>query len=80
LFDLDFWTLSECKKVIITNKILFISPLELVIPYKLFLGSEKDIEDAMYLFNVFEDYLDMNMFSEFNRKLNTKKLFNTYIK
>lgn len=37
------------KKVIINKKTLFISALELEIPYKLFLGSSKDIEDALHL-------------------------------
>jgi len=78
--DLDDWTLGERKKVIINKKTLYISPLELEIPYKLFLGSEKDIEDAMHLFNLFKDHLDMKMFTEFNRKLKTQKLFNKYIK
>jgi len=78
--DLDLWTLSESKKVIINKKTLFISPLELEIPYKLFLGSEKDIEDAMHLFNLFKEYIDMEIFNEFNRKLKTEDLFNKYLK
>jgi len=78
--DLDVWTLSECQKVIINNKILYISPLELEIPYKLFLGSEKDIEDAVHLYNLFKEHLNMKIFTEFNRKLKTHELFNKYIK
>ena len=78
--DLDDWTLSERKKIIINEKILFISPLELEIPYKLFLGSEKDIEDALHLFSLFKDYIDMKTFIEFNRKLKTRDLFNKYLK
>jgi len=78
--ELDVWTLSECKKVIINNKILNISPLELEIPYKLFLGSEKDIEDAMHLYHLFKEYLNMKFFMEFNRKLKTHELFNKYLK
>jgi hypothetical protein len=35
-----------------------ISPLELQIAYKLFLGSEKDFEDALHLYQVFEEHLD----------------------
>ena len=78
--DLDVWTFSECQKVIINNKILYISPLELEIPYKLFLGSEKDIEDAVHLYNLFKEHLNMKIFTEFNRKLKTHELFNKYIK
>lgn len=35
-----------------------ISPLELQIAYKLFLGSEKDFEDALHLYQVFEGQFD----------------------
>ena len=35
-----------------------ISPFELQIAYKLFLGSEKDFEDALHLYQVFEGHLD----------------------
>jgi len=78
--ELDDWTLIERKKVIINKKFLYISPLELEIPYKLFLGSEKDIEDAAHLYNLFKDHLDIKIFTEFNRKLKTQNLFNKYIK
>ena len=78
--DLDAWTLSESKKVTINKKTLFISPLELEISYKLFLGSEKDIGDAMHLYSLFRNYLDMKILKEFNRKLKTENLFNKYLK
>lgn len=45
-------------KVIMRGKILFISPLELQVAYKLHLGSEKDLEDARYLYNLFKDKID----------------------
>jgi len=45
-------------KVVIEGKILFISPLELQVAYKLHLGSEKDLEDARYLYNLFKDKID----------------------
>lgn len=34
-----------------------IGPLELEIPYKLYLGSQKDFEDAVHLFTLFEETL-----------------------
>ena len=78
--ELDNWTLSESKKVIINNYTLFISPLELEIPYKLYLGSEKDIEDARYLYKFFKKYLEIDLLNDFNQKLKTDKLFIRYIK
>ena len=37
----------------------------LQIPYKLFLGSEKDIEDARFLFKLFEDKLNIGLLKMF---------------
>ena len=78
--ELDKWTLSERKKVIINNYELFISPIELEIPYKLYLGSDKDIEDARFLYKIFKNYLDVSLLNEFNQKLKTNKLFIRFIK
>ena len=44
---------------------LFISPLELQIAYKLYLGAEKDIEDALHLFTVFQEDLDMEKLEKY---------------
>ena len=78
--ELDNWTLSESKKVIINNYELFISPLELEIPYKLYLGSDKDIEDAKHLYKLFKNYLDKDLLKEFNQKLKTNELFMRFVK
>jgi len=78
--ELDTWTIENKKKVILNNNILFISPLELQIPFKLFLGSEKDIEDARYLYELFKDKMDINLLMEFNRKLNIEGLFDKYLR
>lgn len=37
---------------------LYISPVDIQIAYKLYLGSEKDIEDALYLYEIFKNDLD----------------------
>lgn len=81
--NLDLWTLEHRKEVNINNDILFISPLELQIPFKLLLGSqgnEKDIEDAKYLYELFNEKLDISLLKEFNRKLKIEGLFNKYIR
>jgi hypothetical protein len=44
-----------------------ISPIELQIAYKLFLGSEKDIEDARFLFDLFREHLDEEKLKEWMR-------------
>ena len=77
--ELDEWTLENRKMVVLNKKILFVSPLELQIPFKLFLGSEKDIEDAKYLYNLFRDTIDMDLLKEFSRKLKIEDLFKRYL-
>jgi len=67
--DLDRYSLEHRRHVKIADKSLCLSPLELQIPYKLFLGSEKDIEDARFLFKLFKDNLDIVLLKMFLTKL-----------
>ena len=67
--DLDRYSLEHRKHVKLAEGSLYISPIELQIPYKLFLGSEKDIEDARFLFKLFKDNLDNLMLKMFLTKL-----------
>jgi len=77
--ELDEWTLAKRKEVKVNNKTLYISPLELQIPYKLFLGSEKDIEDAKHLYRLFKDKLDRILMKDFITKLNVESPFKRYM-
>ncbi len=43
--------------------------MEVQIAYKLYLGSDKDIEDAVYLWEIFKDYIDKNRLNDFMRKI-----------
>lgn len=54
--------------------------IELQIIFKFFLGSNKDIEDAVYLYEYFKDNLDNNMLMDFNKRFKTNKIFSKYIK
>lgn len=67
--QLDRFSLKNRKCVKLDDKFLFISPLEVQIPYKLFLGSEKDIEDARFLFKLFKDDLNMVLLDRFLTEL-----------
>jgi hypothetical protein len=76
--DLDYYSLKNKIKVIIENNVLFISPLELQIAYKLYLGSEKldkDMEDARHLYKLFKDNLDEEKLTLFIRKLKAEHKF-----
>lgn len=77
--ELDRWTLENRTSVWLNGKQLFISPLVLQIPYKLFLGSEKDIEDAKYFYDLTQEHLDVALLSKFNIKLKTTKIFRKYL-
>ena len=50
------------------NKI-YISPMELQIAYKLYLGSDKDIEDAVFLYELFKDNLDRRLLNDYAKRL-----------
>lgn len=65
--DIDWWTLKNKKKVILNGKILFISPLELQIPFKIKLGSKKDFEDARFLYKLFKKNLNKELFNSWIR-------------
>ncbi len=42
-------------KVELDKNLLYISPVEIQLAYKLFLGSEKDIMDTVYLYELFQN-------------------------
>lgn len=77
--ELDNWTIQERVHVRLNHHYFYISPLELQIPFKLHLGSEKDIEDAKFLYGIFQEHLDMLLLRDFNRKLKTQRLFQRYL-
>jgi hypothetical protein len=68
--ELDKFSYNNKLKVLIGSKNLFISPLELQIAYKLFLGSEKDLEDARHLYNIFKEKLNRQELNNSINKLN----------
>ncbi len=63
------YSLDNKIKVILDGEELYTSPLEMQIPYKLELGSEKDVEDALHLYVLFEKYLNMEKMKEISKML-----------
>jgi hypothetical protein len=51
--------------LLIADRTFYISPLEIQIAYKLWLGSEKDIEDALFLQEVSRDLINTDLLREF---------------
>ena len=65
--------IGERAKGITFDDIRFlVSPIKLQIPYKLYLGSDKDIEDAVYLWMVFRDMLDSDLLRSFTERLHAR--------
>jgi len=56
--ELERWVLRNSVRVRVDDFIMPISNIELQIAFKLYLGSEKDIEDAKYLYSLFQENLD----------------------
>lgn len=71
--ELDEYILKNKHDIIIKKELFHISPLYLQIPYKLFLGSEKDIEDARFLYQMFKDKMNTKEFISNMKKLKVFK-------
>ena len=67
--EVDRITLEKRTKIRVNDFYIYISPLEIQIAYKMFLGSLKDLEDAKFLFELFKDKLDKGMLSQFLKVL-----------
>jgi hypothetical protein len=82
--DLEKYAFENKIKVILGDKLLNISPLELQIAYKLFLASDgpdeelkvdKDIEDAKHLYQIFKEKINKEELLFFIDKLNVGTKF-----
>ena len=56
--EIDRYVLKYRKIIRLGERHLYISPIEMEISYNLSRGSEKEIEDARYLYNLFNQKLD----------------------
>jgi predicted nucleotidyltransferase len=61
----DDFSLKESLKVEIDGYELNISPIELQIVYKLYLSGDKDIEDAIYLYEIFKERINRKTLKNF---------------
>ncbi len=69
----DFISLDRPLKVIVNNNELLMSPLEIQIPFKVWLGSEKDIEDAAHLYELFGKLLDKKLMADMSKRLKVER-------
>ena len=66
----DNYSLNNRVKVIFGKHIFYTSPIELQIVFKIKLSGNKDLEDALHLFELFEKYLDKEEINYFVKLLN----------
>lgn len=64
----DNFSLKNSLKVRINDHKVKISPIELQIAYKLYLSGDKDIEDAIYLYEVFKERINRKTLKNFLEK------------
>lgn len=73
--EFDLASIEEAIVARIDGAELPIGPLELQIAYKLYLGSQKDFEDAMHLFTMFEESLNTSALERWVRKLDVEETY-----
>jgi succinate dehydrogenase flavin-adding protein (antitoxin of CptAB toxin-antitoxin module) len=59
--DIDQSVFQNRVDVVLPDAHVYISPIEVQIAYKVWLGSPKDIEDALFLFEIFRQHLDQEL-------------------
>ncbi len=62
--EVDQSVFQNRVEVVLPDAHVFISPIEIQIAYKLYLGSPKDIEDALFLHEIFRGHLDQIQLKE----------------
>ena len=78
--DLDRFSFNNRINVVLGEKNLKISNLEMQIAYKLYLGSGKDLEDAKHLLKVFEDKLNKEQLISFVKELRVEDILEVITK
>jgi hypothetical protein len=67
--EIDRYVLKYRRIVRLGDRQLFISPVEMEISYNLSRGSQKEIEDARYLYNLFDENLDKALMDRYLKEL-----------
>jgi len=69
----NIYSMSHKLLVELNTEKLMISEIELQIAFKLYLGSDKDYEDARHLYKVFKEHLDNKLLKDHVKELNVEK-------
>ncbi len=73
-YELDEWSLESRIEADLNGTAFWISPLEVQLAYKLYLGSFKDFEDAKHLWLVCRERINPAQLEKFTQKLRVEKL------
>ncbi len=65
----DFLSLDAPLTVLVDGSRLLVSRLEIQIPFKIWLASDKDIEDALHIYELFKERLDRKLMSSVSKEL-----------
>ncbi|AEK72293.1 hypothetical protein GQS_01960 [Thermococcus sp. 4557] len=57
------------------DRLIYISPIELQIAYKLYLGTDKDVEDAFFLYELFKERIDGRALNDYAKRLGVEVPF-----
>ncbi len=76
---IEKWVIDTALPVTIDSQILRISNIEMQIAFKLYLGSEKDIEDAKHLYELFKESLNMEEFDNLIKMLKVENPARRYL-
>lgn len=76
----EFSALKNKLKVIVNEHVLYVSALESQIAFKIKLGSDKDYEDAVHLYEIFKNNLNMPLLKEYCRKFNIENKANELLR
>jgi hypothetical protein len=68
--EIDRYVLKYRKIIRLGERHLYISPVEMEISYNLSIGREKEIEDARYLYKLFNEILDKALMDRYLKELN----------
>ncbi|HEX7575910.1 MAG TPA: hypothetical protein VF360_05975 [Candidatus Methanoperedens sp.] len=67
--EVERYVLKYRRIVRLGERHLYISPIEMQISYNLSRGSDKEIEDARYLYNIFNEKLDKSLMDRYLKEL-----------
>ena len=78
--EIERWVINHPIPVRIDSMNMWISNIEIQIAFKLYLGSEKDIEDAKYLYEIFRDSIDFVFLEELMKSFSVEEQARRYLK